>query len=317
MISGAASGSGVNIQNSVNMDPDRCQIVNNLIGTNQSALAAIPNGWGINLAGSGCAVIGNRIAGNNYDAIWINGGDNNVVQRNLIGFGADDSGPLALENAWGIRITGSNNVIGSPFLASSLSGTVNANTIKYMLKGGVLVDGGNATGDSIRGNLIYDIGGGGNAPAIDLGGDGATANDVTDADSGANLLQNYPTVNALKYPSAYPAPGAQDVQAYFFGELDGTAPGLYRMDVYFYNGGCVPGQRGRAEAYLGSYPALIGVGGTRSVFNYVLQLPNVAADAAIALTATDSAGNTSELGQCFPVAKAMLLDDIFKDGYDN
>ncbi|HSE11596.1 MAG TPA: right-handed parallel beta-helix repeat-containing protein [Rudaea sp.] len=316
MISGAASGSGVDIQSSVNMDPDRCRIVNNLIGTNQSALAAIPNGWGINLAGSGCAVIGNRIAGNYYDGIWINGGDNNLVQRNLIGLGADDSGPLAVQNAWGIRISGSNNVIGSPYAASALGGTVNANEIAYMLKGGIVVQGSGSYNDAMRGNLIHDIGAGGNALAIDLGGDGATANDSTDTDSGANYLQNYPTITALKYPTAYPAADAQNVAAYFFGELDGTAPGLYRVDAYFYNGGCAAGQRGKAAVYLGSYPALIGAGGTKSVFNYLLQLPNVAADAAIGLTATDQDGNTSEIGACFPVSHAMLLDDIFKDGYE-
>jgi len=164
----------------------------------------------------------------------------------------------------------------------------------------------------------HDVGGAGNGAMIDLGDDGPTPNDVTDDDVGANYLQNFPVINSLKYPNAYPAPNAQNVQAYFFGELDGDTPGGYRMDAYFYNGGCLPGLRGEAAVYLGSFPALIGVGGTKSVFNYVLELPNVAPDAAIAFTATDSNGNTSEMGECFPVSQATLLnsDEIFKDGYE-
>jgi len=209
-------------------------------------------------------------------------------------------------------------VVGSAYLASALNGTVNANRIAYMLKGGILVKGDDSHGNSLRGNLIHDVGGAGNGAMIDLGDDGPTPNDVTDDDVGANYLQNFPVINSLKYPNAYPAPNAQNVQAYFFGELDGDTPGGYRMDAYFYNGGCLPGLRGEAAVYLGSFPALIGVGGTKSVFNYVLELPNVAPDAAIAFTATDSNGNTSEMGECFPVSQATLLnsDEIFKDGYE-
>ncbi len=58
-------------------------------------------------------------------------------------------------------------------------------------------------------------------------------------------------------------------------------------------------------------------GGSESQFNFQVQLPNVASDAAVAFTATDADDNTSELGECFPVAKAVLLDDIFKNGFEN
>jgi trimeric autotransporter adhesin len=315
MIVDAANGSGISIQSSVIMDPSRCRIVNNIIGANQDFSAALSNGWGINLAGSGCLVASNRIVGNKHDGIWINGGQSNLLQRNIIGIGSD-GGPLNFADGWGIRVTGNYNTIGSPYLASSLSGTLNANTIAYMVKGGVSVEG-SVVGNAIRGNLIRDNGVGGTAPVIDLGADGATANDDSDADNGPNALQNFPTVGALKYPTEFPAPGSHNVTAYFFGELRGATPGFYRMDAYFYNGYCQAGQRGQAAAYLGSYPAIIAAGATKSVFNYTLVLPNVDADAAIALAATDANGNTSEIGPCFPLAKATLLDDIFKDGYED
>ena len=315
MIANAANGSGISVQSSVVMDPSRCRIVNNIIGANQDFSAALSNGWGINLAGSGCLVADNRIVGNKHDGIWINGGEANLLQRNVIGIGSD-GGPLNFADGWGVRVNGGYNTIGSPYFASSLNGTLNANTIAYMVKGGVSVEG-SFTGNAIRGNLIRDNGVGGTAPAIDLGADGATANDDTDADGGPNERQNFPTISALKYPTDYPAPGSHNVSAYFFGELRGATPGFYRVDAYFYNGYCQAGQRGQAAAYLGSYPAIISAGGTKSVFNYTLVLPNVDADAAVALAATDANGNTSEIGPCFRVSKAMLLDDIFKDDYES
>ena len=308
---GGATENGINIQASVAMDPDRCQIVNNLIGTNQNAQAAVPNGWGVNLAGSGCAVIGNRIAGNKNDALWINGGNNNLIQRNLIGSDADGNS-LGIQNAYGIRVSGNNNVIGGAASASALSGSVNANSIRYMLKGGIVVEGGN--GNSIRGNRAYDNGAG---LPIDLGADGPSANDDGDVDTGPNQLQNYATISAMKWLNGYPDPAAQKVTVAFFGELKSASAGAYKLDAYFYNGSCGPGLRGQAEVYRGSFALQVAAGATNSVFNYQMQLPNVAAGAAVALTVTDSNGNTSELGECFSIANATLLGDgIFKNGYE-
>jgi hypothetical protein len=297
------------------MDPARCQIINNIIGANQDFSAAVPNGWGINLAGSGCLAQDNRIAGNSNDAIWINGGQSNTIRRNVIGIG-HDGGPLGFNTGWGVRVSGNYNVIGAPGQASNLSGTLDANRIAYMLKGGVTVASPVTTvGNSIRDNLFGNNGIDGYAPAIDLGADGNTANDAGDGDPGANQLQNFPTVSAVKYTYGYPAAGSQDVFAYLYGDLK-SAPGVYKIDAYFYNGTCQVGQRGQAFAYLGSWSAVIGAGGSESLFNFQVQLPNVASDAAVAFTATDANDNTSEFGECFPVAKALLLDDIFKNGFE-
>jgi hypothetical protein len=314
MISGAASGSGIQIQSSVALGPGGCQIINNIIGANQNYSAAVPNNWGINLAGSGCLVQDNRIAGNSHDAIWINGGLANTVRRNVIGIASDGSS-LGFNDGWGVRVSGNYNQIGAPAQAT-LSGTLDANFIAYMLKGGVSVASlVGASSNSIRGNLIGNNGIDGYAPAIDLGADGNTANDAGDSDTGANALQNYPAASAVKYTYGYPQAGAQDVYAYLYGDLVG-APGVYKVDAYFYDGTCHSGQRGQAQSYLGSWTAVIGAGGTDARFNFQAQLPNVAANAAVAFTATDSSGNTSELGTCYPVSKAVLLDDIFKDDYE-
>jgi hypothetical protein len=42
----------------------------------------------------------------------------------------------------------------------------------------------------------------------------------------------------------------------------------------------------------------------------------VAADAAISITAVDSAGNTSELSPCFKVANATVVNSMFKDSFE-
>jgi len=313
MISGAAS-SGVQIQSSVVLGPGNCQIVNNIIGANQDFSAPVPNTWGINLAGSGCLVQDNRIVGNSSDAIWINGGQSNTIRRNVIGIG-HDGGPLGFNTGWGVRVSGNYNQIGAP-AAANPSGTLDANYIAYMLKGGVTVASPvTAIGNTIRDNLFGNNGIDGYAPAIDLGADGNTANDAGDIDGGANQLQNYPTFKAVKYSYGYPPAGAQNVYAYLYGDLKG-APGAYKIDAYFYNGNCKAGQHGQAQAYLGSWTAVIGAAGSEALFNYQVQLPNVGANAAVAFTATDASGNTSELGDCMPVSKAWLLDDIFKDGYE-
>ncbi len=315
MISGAADA-GVQIQSSVALQPGQCQIVNNIIGANQDFSAAVPNTWGINLSGNNCLVQDNRIAGNSGDAIWINGGGSNTVRRNVIGIG-HDGGPLGFNTGWGVRVAGINNQIGASAAAPLPSGSVlDGNLIAYMLEGGVTVASPvSAFGNAIRGNLFGNNGLNSDAPAIDLGADGNTANDASDADGGPNLLQNYPTFKAVKYTYGYPAPGSQNVAAYLYGDLK-ALPGTYKIDAYFYNGTCQAGQRGQAQAYLGSWFAVIGAGGNEALFNFQTQLPNVSSNAAVAFTATDASGNTSEFSACYPVAKAWLLDDIFKDGYE-
>ena len=72
----------------------------NRIGTNPAGTAAIPNSAGINVSpasgntiGGSLAGASNQISGNTGHGIWINGADNNVVQGNLIGVGANGLGP--------------------------------------------------------------------------------------------------------------------------------------------------------------------------------------------------------------------------------
>jgi hypothetical protein len=174
-----------------------------------------------------------------------------------------------------------------------------------MVDGGVLATAG--TGNSIRSNLIYENGATGSGMDIDLGAAGPTANDPGDADSGPNLLQNFPLINGVAFASP-PAPAATDVAASVKGVLDGP-PGSYRIDAYFGNG-CNANGRGHAQAYAGAMQVTIAPGATRTRFSVGATVPNVAADGVLALSATDALGNTSEIGSC------ASLDLIFRDGND-
>ena len=71
-------------------------IQGNRIGTNAAGTVAVPNGAGINVSsasgntiGGTVAGAGNQISGNTGNGIWINAADNNVVQGNRIGVGAN------------------------------------------------------------------------------------------------------------------------------------------------------------------------------------------------------------------------------------
>jgi parallel beta-helix repeat protein len=297
------ANNGVNINSTVVSTPDKCQVVNNLIGLAPNGTSVIANNFGINMAGSGCLILNNRVAGNAIDGILINGSDNNVVQGNQVGI--DALGNDA-ENGSGIRINGgSNNAIGTT-ASGSVFGTLLGNNIRYLGDAGVLVSSG--TGNVVRSNRIVNT----NIFApysvdIDLGSVGANPDDTNDPDGGANQLQNFPLVRGLSFASA-PAPGATFVATTIAARLN-SQPGTFRIDAYFSNG-CNSDGRGGAEVYLGGTTATIAVGSNNVSFNQALTLPNAQIDAAVSLTATDAAGNTSEIGTCFPIER------IFRSGME-
>lgn len=294
---------GINVQSAVASTPDKCRIVNNLIGVAANGITPVPNFTGIGLGGDGCTVASNRIVGNSQDAILINGGSGNLIQDNVLG--VDVNGNGIFNSGAGVRITsGDGNVVGTG-ASSGITGLLFSNTIRFMVDGGVVATAG--TGNSIRSNLIYDNGATGNGMDIDLGVTGPTANDPGDVDTGPNQLQNFPLINGVAFASP-PAPAATDVAATAKGVLDGL-PGSYRVDAYFGNG-CNANGRGHAQAYAGATLVTIAAGATRVNFVVGATLPNVQGDGMLAFAATDAAGNTSEIGPCVP------LETIFRDGYE-
>ncbi len=301
VIVGAAAG--IEIQSGVSA-PDGCQIVNNLVGLGADGTTVIANSTGIDVSGDGCEIVGNRVAGGDR-GIWINGGNNNVVQRNQVGI--DVNGNSA-ENTDSILISGNNNAIGTLAGGGVFGGSL-GNMIHYDGFAGAGIKVPSGSGNAIRTNLMVTTGlFSGMGTDIDLGTAGATPNDNGDGDSGANNLQNFPLVTGLVFNSA-PLAGAVSVPVTIKATLNSQSGNNIRIDAY-YSDSCNSSGRGSAGAYLGNVTTGISIYASDVNFTMTSFLPTVAAGAVVSLTATDNAGNTSEIGTCFPV------DRIFKDGVE-
>ncbi|MFL6248501.1 MAG: beta strand repeat-containing protein [Thermoanaerobaculia bacterium] len=120
------------------------------------------------------------LANGTSPAILISG-NNNTVVGNYIGA---DAALAAAANGIGISISGNNNQIGT-------TATFDGNVIAHNTNEGVIVTG-TAIGNSIVNNNTHDNG----LLGIDLGDDGPTPNIAGDVDTGANNLQNFPTITS-------------------------------------------------------------------------------------------------------------------------
>jgi len=303
---GGAQQAGINIQSTVQSDVVHCQIAGNLIGMNRDGNTPLPNFTGVLLGGSGCEVEFNRIVGNTRDAITINGAGGNNVALNTIGIGANGSG--VFNSGAGVRITaGDNNAIF-------------ANTIRFMVAGGVLVTGSAGDGNAIVSNAIYDNGATSDGMDIDIGGLGPTANDPADIDAGPNQLQNFPVVTSVQVTSARHGDGTQGsppaVTAVLTATLNGVPDaGPYFIQAYF-SSSCSPNGRGHAEQAIGMTTMSVTQVNVDTAFSVDIQLPDVAAGHVVSLTATSPQNSTSELGSCFDLA-AVTTDSIFADGFES
>jgi uncharacterized repeat protein (TIGR01451 family) len=182
VISGHTSGIGVEINGS------DTYVVSNRIGTKGDGTGPVANSVGIVINADdtyigGFPGDGNLISGNSTNGITINSSANQICGNWI---GTEVTGTSALpNNGHGIALTGAaaQNEIGSPV----------ANRIAFNTMKGVEL---NTTGigNIIRGNPIFSNTG----MAIDLGTDGPTANDATDADTGPNNRQNFPTVSSAQ-----------------------------------------------------------------------------------------------------------------------
>lgn len=166
-------------------------IANNYIGVEVSGLTARGNlGGGIyfNLGSSSDVIENNYVAGNGGSGIYITDSAPGVVVRaNWIGLGEALSIPMPNASG-GMFISDSSGVLVGGY------STNDANRIAYNTGKGISVVEsfpGMAVSNLLLGNLIYSN----TVLAIDLGDNGATANDsAPDSDVGANGFQNFPVV---------------------------------------------------------------------------------------------------------------------------
>jgi titin len=252
------------------------------VGTDAAGTSANGNDTGVVITGSGNSV-GYQypddreqviVSGNGVGIAVSSAGsaNGNLVRQTWIGLDAS-GGPLP-NTSHGVRISGGNGTL--------IGGTSFSDHVRIAFNGGagVVVDGASDAGNAIRGNLIWGNAGG---LAIDLGGDGVTANDDGDADVGPNGLQNFPLIASAVWNG-----GTVQVQ----GTLTSRPSQSFRVELYATTA-VDPSGHGEAERFVGALQVstdasglgsfALGVGGMDASMRF------------LSASATDAAGNTSEL----------------------
>jgi len=276
------SGSGINTFYGA---PERLTVIGNFIGVDVTGTRRLANAAGIvfntgsgHRVGGPTAVEGNIIAGNGNAGVTISslsGGQMQILGNRI---GVDRNGALLTNASYGIQIGANSNRVGGVVAGEG-------NIIGGGHGAGVYVVSG--TGNSIRGNSIFGTTvQSGAGLGIDLGFLGVTSNDLNDADSGANGLQNFPVLMDVTMDA---------VSIRLQGTMQGAASASFAVDFYS-NRVPDPSGHGEGETFLGSTTvATDGVG--NGVFD--VTLPVAAVGRFISAVATDAAGNSSEFSAAF------------------
>lgn len=266
-------------------------ILGNYVGPDKSGNVALGNQFdGIAVSGTAgpsgnvigaladlSVVRGNVIGGNGYGGLYLAGP---LVGAQVVAnqIGVSPSGTPIGNTLDGIYIEASGVTVGA--LASG-----RGNAIAWNGYSGVTVAADPTfVGNAIRGNLLHhntDL-------AIDLGADGATANDPGDGDSGANGLQNYPVLQSV-----------QTVGANFQVSYAVDSPPPLAVDFYLPDAAC------QGRVYLGSDSWAGGV--------EIATVPNLGASSqgALVAIATDANGNTSEMSPGNTTCNVIFHDGFF------
>jgi hypothetical protein len=223
----------------IRVESGSASILNNLLGVNaQGANAGIMD-YGVEIIGGSMIVDGNYIATNTDAGILINGGASTIIQNNHITDNGNTacfdnitvqggSGIIIqqnlIENAASLGIDGDGisgnitisentiinsgqnggtcggNVENAGILLDGSNSTISNNIIASNEGSGIVLAGGNTSGNLISQNSIYANGTSADALGIDLdqadgSGDGVTLNDNGDSDNGPNGAGNFPIIS--------------------------------------------------------------------------------------------------------------------------
>ncbi|MBN8249884.1 MAG: hypothetical protein J0L84_20885, partial [Verrucomicrobia bacterium] len=263
----------------------RAVIRSNRIGLDASGLADLGNNLdGISIVNSPQSVVGgpgvgNLVSGNGGAGLRLDGA--NTTNTTVLGnrFGTDTTGVRGItNNGAGIEIAGNArfNQIGG-------LGEGEGNGVAFSGADGVFV--GSGTNNAVRGNTHHSNVGLG----LDLGSNGVQNNDASDADTGANQLQNFPVLRR-----GVLGDGSVEVQ----GELRSTPGTTFAVDL-FASGAADASGNGEGEQFLGTFEVTTdGAGFVR----FTHALPVVTTRRFLTATATDPSGNTSEFS---PALRAL------------
>ncbi len=272
------------------------KVIGNYIGTDVTGTISIGQGnnamWltnntsnniiGGTMPGERNVISGNAGAG----GISFFEGNNNKVQGNYIGVKADGTG--ALGNSYGIYIQG--------LSVNNLIGGINpgeGNVIAFNTQRAVAIVSSEAINNAVLGNSIYSN----SNLGIDLIGDGvtpndegATINDASDADTGANNLQNFPVITSVM---------TQGSNTVVDGTLRTEANKTYRIEL-FSNTSCTGTNLRQGRYFVASTLFMTDANGNGS-FSFSVSTASITGTF-FTTTATDPNNNTSESSACGTVA---------------
>ncbi|HWR64898.1 MAG TPA: choice-of-anchor Q domain-containing protein [Bellilinea sp.] len=242
-----------------------CTLREAVVAANGAANGAVPDRIHFNLPGTGPFVLGLTSALPTLsDPVIVDG----TTQSGFSGT------PLIV-----LQGSQAGSTVNGLTLATNAS-QINSLAITGFGSSGIVVSSGQ--GNSFLGNQIFDNGGLG----IDLAGDGVTVNDVGDADTGSNQLQNFPVVSRV-------VPGT--TSAAFDGRINAQPNQVYRIEL-FSNPVCDASNFGEGQSLLGGFDLTTDAQGN-ALFSQVLPA-SLQANAFITATATAPDGSTSEFSPC-------------------
>ncbi|MGH9763733.1 MAG: beta strand repeat-containing protein, partial [Blastocatellia bacterium] len=281
----------------------------NFIGTDVTGTHAIPNqGFGVVVTlATGNTIINNLVSGNGFGGIGIGslflggfGDSSTLVTLNVIG--TDQSGRAGVPN----------NGSGIFVENDSSNNRIDTNLVAFNQGAGIRIPDDPSGPTIIRNpaiqihltnNLVHSNTGLG----IDLGPSGPTPNPFNQQ-TGANLHQNFPAVSSAAFTktSTGGLSPAATASITVNGTLQAKPSTAYSMEFYF-DGNCDGGQGHQSIGFL---PIFLGTGqvttdGTGNgpyTFSFPLSGTSVSTSGFVNATATDPAGNTSELSLCAQVS---------------
>ena len=321
------SGNGIDIQGIAGV-PDNSEIRFNNVGVGQDGTTALhgSGAWSVGVNHADGVIIADNVVGNGESGLALANSSGLIVVRNFIGVDRKGGNQGNLNEGIDVQQTGvgkrPQNVLVSDNTISfnALQGIIVSNADRTTVTGnivsdngeGISIDGDHNTigpGNSIHDNFASDTGvavhsGVGNTITqnsiygnqglgIDLGPSGVTPDDVVDADTGANDLQNFPVLTGAS------ADGASLDVTYGLGSKPNSA---YTIEFFATTGSCDAGSNVEGATYLGS--RVVKLGAAAGAFSATLTGPGVVglnSDQSITATATDANGSTSEFSACLSV----------------
>ncbi|WP_438710090.1 beta strand repeat-containing protein [Aquimarina muelleri] len=358
----------VGIQNTAGSVTKPTLITENLIGVNANGVLSTRLTTGVRVSGTAVSEITNNyMSQNGSNGISINGGASTIVQYNDIEDNGNNTcaDGIALSSGTGVQIqynlinntagigidgwnypggaiidentitnSGQNGGICSGAIENNgirlfgSNSSITSNIIANNGGAGIVLTGGNTSGNLISQNSIYNNGTSSPALGIDIDqsitgnpvGDGVTINDTNDSDNGPNGSLNFPVFESAVVSGTilkvvgWVRPGAT-VEFFLTDTNQGTANvgdnqlGLTQDygEGQIFLGSAIEGSGADVDATTSSYIDADGNTDTTNRFNFTINLSSSIPTGSIITATATVVNSTSEFGNTFPVGAATVI----------